>query len=512
MRTDNSIKNSISSVLANLISIIVSFFARTFFIRILGAELLGLNSLLINILSVLSIFELGLGNAIVFHLYKPIKDNNEEYIIKLMNFYKKSYHIIGLVILLLGILIMPFLRFFISDLESDVNVYFAFLLFLLCTVISYFLSYKRNLIIANQKNYIISLIHAAYLIIMNVLQIIIIYLTRNYYYFLIVKLMSVLMENIIITIMANKLYPYIRGNSKKTIDKTLEKDIFSRIKALFFHKIGTVIVLSTDNIIISYFFGVITVGIYSNYYMVIDAIDTLFGQIITSTTASVGNMLISNDKKVSYTIFNRMRFLNFWISCLCGISLFLLLQPFIRIWIGDSYLLSISIIFIIVFNFFQKMMRKIYITFKDSAGIWREDKFIPLIEAILNIIFSIVLLKFFGLIGVFLGTTLSGMIVWFYGYPIFVYKKLFDRSYYQYFKETILYIILFLTICFITYAISCTIVINNPLLKLIINGFIALAIPNIILVIIYRKTDNFKYFISLIKKIIGKILRKDIKT
>lgn len=505
MRTNNSIINSIATLISNILSFIIAFVAQAIFIRILGAEYLGLNGLFTNLLSMLSIFELGIGNAIVFNLYKPIAENNEKKINSLMRFYKKTYNIIAFVILVAGILLMPFLKYIVTTNIKEINIYLVYVLFLISTVSSYIMTYKRNLIIANQKNYIINIIHMGYLVILNLSQLLIIYFTKNYYIYLIAKICCQLFENIIINIKANNDYKYLNIKSADKLDKKTEKDIFSRVRALFFHKIGGIIINGTDNIIISIFLGLQQVGLYTNYYTITSALTSLFGQIISSATASVGNLLISNNQKKSYEVFDKMRFLNSWISIFSAVSFMVIVQPFIRIWVGEEYLISIGTVAVITFNYFQKMQRISYSTFKDSAGIWREDKFVPLIESLLNIIFSIICLKLFGLAGVLMGTIISGLALWCYSYPKFVYKKLFNRSYKDYIIETINYIIIFILTAIPTYFISKAIIVNNIFLKLIINVIICLIIPNVILIIIFRKNKNYNYFKELIKNCIARL-------
>lgn len=508
MRTEKAIKNSITSMIGNIISFFVSFIAQAIFIRILGAEFLGLNGLFTNILTMLSIFELGIGNAIVFNMYKPIAENNIPKIKSLMNFYKKAYRLIMSVIFLFGIILLPFLKYIVGDISVDINIYIVYILFLLMTVSSYIIAYKRNLIIANQENYIINLVHSIYIIAFNLAQLIIIYFTRNYYLYLVVKIICQLLENFIIGLIANHKYKYINVGETMPLDKETERDIFSRVKALIFHKVGTIIIFGSDNIIISTFFGIVQVGLYTNYYTIINAINTLFGQIISSATASVGNLIVKEKSEKLYSTFKKMRFLNSWISIFTSVSLLVMVQPFIKLWVGSEYLLGINVVIIIVFNYFQKMQRNAYSTFKDSAGIWREDKFVPLIESGLNIIFSIIFLKIFGIAGVFMGTVVSGLVLWCYSYPKFVYKKLFNRSYREYAKETIGYIVLYIIIAMITYGISIMFVVNNDLLQLLINSLICIVVPNVIMLLIFRKTENFEYFKELINKGINKITRK----
>ena len=497
MRTQNSIKNSLTTLIGNGISCIIAFFAQMIFIKILGVEYLGLNGLFTNILTMFSIFELGIGNAIVYNLYKPIANKDHKKISALLNFYKKAYTIIACTVGIIGIILIPFVPTIVGKINIDINIYIVYILFLLSTVSSYIMVYKRNLFVANQESYIVNIIRLIFLIILNAIQLIVLVLTKDYYLYLIVKILCTLLENITITLVADKKHKYI--DKKEKLDKETTKDIFSRVSALFFHKVGTIIVNSTDSIIISRFLGIAIVGIYSNYYMVIGAISMLFGQVITATTASIGNYLIKG--KNTFQVFKKIRFINFYISTFTAICLLLIIQPFINIWVGEEYLLEYSVVIVLVFNFFQKMQRNTYNAFKDSAGIWREDKFVPLVESVLNIVFSIVFIKIFGLLGVFLGTIISGLALWCYSYPKYVYKKLLNRSYFDYAKETIGYILIFILITITTYGISLIPTFDNLIIQIIAELLICITIPNILIFVIFHKTDNYKYIKYLLKNI-----------
>lgn len=505
MRTSNSIKNSITSAISYVIAIIIGLVAQSLFIKILGAEYLGLNGLFSNILTMLSIFDLGIGNAIVYNLYKPIAENKTEEIKSLMLFYKKAYNLIAIIIFSCGLIVIPFLPTIVGEISIDVNLYVIYIMFLLNTVCSYLMTYKRSLICANQKNYIINIIHVIYLLVINISRLVLLYITKNYYIYLSLTIIGQLLENFVITLIANRIYPFLLEKEIKPLDKRIEKDIFSKVKALIFHKVGTVVINGTDNVIISSFLGVATVGLYSSYTLIINPISSLFSQVISSATASVGNLLVTEDSDKIYKVFKKIRFLNFWLACFSGICLLVILQPFIELWIGKKYLLSICVVSVIVFNYFQKMMRSTYNIFKDSAGIWQEDKFVPLIESVLNILFSIILLKIFGLVGVFMGTIVSGLALWCYSYPRFVYKKLFKRNYLKYTKETLGYIILFSLLSILTYQVSTLFSFSNIYMKFLANTLVALIIPNLILFLLFRKTENFKYFEKLIQKFFSKV-------
>ena len=504
MRVKNSIKNTIAAMSSNILTILIGLVAQAVFIKILGTEYLGINGLFTNIISMLGIVELGIGSAIVYNLYKPIANRDKETIKSLMNFYKKAYHIIALVVFIIGISIIPFLSYFIGETIVDININLVYLLFIIDIVCSYLLTYKRSLLYADQKNYIVNIIHMIYLVILNISQLLFLYITKNYYLYLAIKIIMRILENIIITIIVNKKYQYIKENNIKKLDKKIEKDIFKKVKALFFHKIGSFIVLGTDNLIISRYLGIITVGLYSNYYMIINALNTLFSQALTALTPSVGNLLVEKKTKKNFEVFRKVRFINFWIATFTSVALLIIMNSFITIWIGEAYLLSNLVLITLVINFFMTMMRNSYSTFKEAAGIFHEDRYVPIIESFVNIVASIILLKYFGLAGVFMGTIISGLILWCYSYPKFVYKKLFCRSYLSYIKETISYIILFILILIISYKISNIYTFYNIWVQLLYNIIVSLIIPNIILLIIFYKNDNLKYYYRLFKKLVKK--------
>lgn len=509
MRTEKSINNSIFAMINNITAMIIGLVSQKVFILILGTEYLGLNSLFSNILSMLAIVELGIGSAIIFNLYKPIKENDFKTINSLMKFYKKAYRIIAVIVFSIALIIIPFLKYFITDLTVNINIIIVYLLFVIDVVLGYFLSYKRSILYADQKNYIIHRAHIIITFIVNVLQILSLYLTKNYYLYLIVKIIINFLENLYISKYVNKKYSFIDMNNATKLDKEIENDIFKKVKALFFHKIASFMVLGTDNLIISRYLGIFSVGLYSNYYLLISCTNKLFNQGLVALTPSVGNLLVEQNTKKNYDVFDKIRFINYWISTFTGVSLLLLIEPFIKIWLGNDFILPTIVLIVLIVNYYQKMMRSSYVIFKEAAGIYYEDRFVPIAESFVNIVFSIILVKLIGLPGVFLGTVISGLCLWCYSYPKFVYKKLFNRLYKQYAFETVGYISLFFVISFLSFSISKLIVINNIIFSFLFNIVLAIIIPNLIIIIIFRKNKNYKYFINLLKEIFfKKILRR----
>lgn len=507
MRTNASVKNSIFITIMIVLKILISFVAQKIFVNILNIEFLGVNGLFTNIITILSLAELGIGEAIIFNLYKPIAHNDKEMIKSLLKLYEKAYNAIAIVVLGIGISLIPFLKYFIGETTLDLNFNLVYILFLLQCVASYVLTYKRSILYAYQQNYIISIIDIIYLFVLNIVQLLVLYWTKNYYLYLGIKILCVLAENIVITFISNKKYKFIKEKDVKKLDEKIEKDISNRIKAQLFHKIGGIVVSGTDNIIISNFFGLIVVGLYSNYLMVISAVTSIICQLIGVLIPSIGNLLIENNKQKSFEVYKKIRFFNFWITTFSGVAILVVIQSFIRLWMGNDYLLSFGVVCVLVLNYYLRTMRSSNDVFLGGAGICIETKFVPLVEATLNIAFSIICLKIWGLAGVFIGTIISSLALWCYSYPKFVYKNLLDGKYSNYIKENLIYLLIFIAIASVTYLISMIFTINNLWIDIIVRVLLCVIIPNLILLCIYGRTVEFKYFKDLIMNILKRKLR-----
>ena len=509
MRSTNSIKNAITAVVSNIVTILIGIVSQAIFIKTLGAEYLGINGLFTNIVSMLGIVELGIGSAIIYNLYEPIAKDDTEKIKSLMNFYKKSYRIIAVIVFIIGMMVIPFLKNIVGNVSIGINIEFIYSLFIIDVVASYLLTYKRSILYANQKTYITNIVHIGYLIVMNTLQIVILLIAKKFIVYLIIKIICRILENVVITIIANRKYPYINEKNVKKIDKKTTKDIVKKVKGLIFHKVGSFVVLGTDNIIISKFLGVVTVGLYSNYNMIIQAVSNLFLQVFDSLTASVGNLLVNNCKK-SYEIYKNMLMMNSILFTFATTEIICLIEPFIKVWIGEQYLLSKVVLIILMVNFYIQGMRKTCLVFKMAAGVFHEDRYFPIIESIINIVVSVILVKIIGLPGVFLGTIVSTLPVILISYPKYVYIPLFHKSFWNYIKENVYYYILaFLTVSiamFVTSYIS----INNLILKLIVNAITSSIIFVVMQYIFFHKKSEYKYLKNMVKNFILKIKEKNI--
>ncbi len=504
MRTKKSARNVIVSTFNSILNIIISLFVQKIFLRILGESYLGLNGVFSNMLSILAVAELGIGTAIVYKMYRPIEEKNEKQIAKLMNFYRRCYHIIISVMILIILIILPFLRYIIGD-TSDIkeNIYLLYGLFSLDILISYLLAYKKSILYADQNEYISNLVHLGYLIFMNSLQIFFLIKTHEYLIYLIIKIACRFLENLLINFIVNRKYAYIGRNKNLELDKNEQKDIFKKIKSLFLHKLAGFVVTGTDTILISFFLGgLVTVGYYSNYSLIISAVTTVFNQVFISITSSVGNLLVTENKAKRLEVFNKIQFLNFWFFAFASICIFCIIEPFITIWIGSKYILSKFVLISLVFNFFMQGMRRTMMSFKEAAGIFYEDRYVPIIESVINLVASIIFLKIFGLAGVFLGTITSTLIVYLYSYPKIVYETLFGEKGIKYVLLIGKYTVVGTFTLVVTYCIVNIININNDYLRVLINMIICMVVPNVLFMIIYWNNCNFKYYLNIVKKII----------
>lgn len=501
MRTKNSIMNAAAAIASNIITLLAGYILQIVFVNTLGKEYLGVNGLFSNIIALLGLIELGIGTAIVFHLYKPVANNDEKQIAVLNNYYKKCYNIIALIVALIGLAIIPILPFIVGTTTIKINLNLVYILILSEVVCSYLLSYKRTILYVNQKNYIINLFHICYTIVLNVLCIIVLYLTHNYILFLIIKCICKILENLVISIYVDKHYLFLKKYKNEKLDVIIKKDIKKQVKALFTHKIGSYIVNGTDNILISKIFGVIYVGLYSNYYLVIYGLTSLLSQIFNSVKASVGNLLVLEDNNKTYDVFKKLNYFNFLIYSLCGICFCLAVQPFIKFSYGSDYLFSLLVIFTLTYNFYIQGMRQAPNVFKEAAGIFYDDRFIPLIESILNIIVSIILANYFGIAGIFMGTICSGLLLHLYSYPKFVFLKIFKKEYKDYLLLFFKQILLFSIMLFSAYFINKIYIFDNSVVEFLKSGICGALVWALFIILLFKNTNEFKYFWELIKNI-----------
>ena len=497
-------RKALSNILSNfgimMTKTILSFVTRTIFIKTLGETALGINGLFSNILSMLSLAELGIGTAINFSLYQPLAKKDTHKISVLMSFYKKIYSIIGVIEFVLGIALIPFLRFFIKDINSLDKIYIIYFIYLINTASSYFVSYKETLINADQKGYELAKFNIIGLIILNLLQIIFLILTQNYVLYLLIQFIIQLLQRIIINIYIGKKYNNIKFNCKEKLDIEDKKIISKNVKAMFFHKIGDYCVNGTDNIVISSFIDIGTVGIYSNYLMIVNLLNGFITNAFNSVTSSLGNLIVTENDKKKNDIFDIMNFSAFVLYGGCSVCLLSVLPEFISIWIGPKYNLNLTLTIIIVLNFYLTGMRAPVHSLKSASGLYDADKYTPIIQAATNLIVSIILVRKIGLLGVLLGTMISSIILPCWQRPYLVYKYVIHKSSKKYFVNYTKYILITVFCMIITSLITNFLIFDNKILKLFVDGVVSILIFGVAVTIFFKKSEELKYIITMLER------------
>ena len=507
-RLENSVKNLSNAMISQGISLILNFLVRTVFVIYLNEEYLGTNGLFSNILSILSLAELGFGTAMVYNMYKPLVNNDQRKIKALMKLYAKVYTIIGIIVAIIGIGLMPFLDYIIKDTSGIENLKFIYLIFLIDCVCSYFFAYKRSILTADQKEFICSQYKYIFTIVKSVLQIITLVIFKNFILYLLIQILFTLLENIFISIKVNNIYPFLKEKNNEKLSKNELMLIKNDVKALVLTKLGHVMLTGTDNIIISTFIGIGVVGILSNYNLIINSVVMVISQIMTSLTGSIGNYIASNNKRNNELLFKRVEFVNFWIYSFCMICLIFLLNPFIKLWIGEKYILNQVNVIVLSINFLISGIMSTLWTFRSTIGLFTQGKYRPIFAAILNIVISVILAKSIGVVGVLLGTIISRLLVNLWYDPYIIYKFGFDKSVKSYYLRNIFRISLVMFMIFFINYIQVFILCNNILIKFFILIFLCISIPTIIFLIVYRNTDEFKYLKGIINNITKKIAKK----
>ena len=497
-RTKNAIRNILFAILLRIYQIIIPFLIRTIFIYKLGIEYLGLNSLFASILGVLSLAELGFGTAMAYSLYRPIAEQNKSMICALMNFYKIAYRIIGSIILTFGLIMMLFFPKLIkSDVPSDINIYIVYLIQLLGSVSTYYLfAYKSTLFIAHQRNDLVSKVGIIVSTLQYIVQLFVLLYVNNFYIYSMAVPVSAIISNLIIAILADKYYPHYKAYGK--IKEDMFKIIVLKVKALFWVRLGTVVLNSVDSIVISAFLGLAILGKYNNYYYIVNSVVSIVGMLTTSIVAIIGNSLTIETKEKNYDVCIKLSFLNQWIVGWFTVCLICLYQDFIVIWVGKENVLSFPNALLFSVYFYILQSHQVAGAYKDAAGIWNHEQWRPLIVAVVNLVLNMLLVYFIGLSGVILSTIIS---LFFINTPWLisnVCKLVFAKKTSEYFFMWIKNMIVT-----VFTGIFCYTVVNvlpkNQMIYFIIKGMICCILPNVCFLGIYYFDKRFKNSLRIIK-------------
>ncbi len=495
-RSKNTKRNIEIGFINKIISLFFPFFVQTIFIKTLGVEYLGLRGVFSSILQVLNLAELGFGSAMVFNMYEAIADDNDELICALLGLYKKIYRYIGVFILTVGLLMMPFIpKMITGGYPNDINIFIIYLMYVANTVLSYCLySYKISLLNAFQRQDIIGLINMIVQCVINFAQIIYLIVSKNFYIYLSLQILSTILSNIIIAISVDKIFPeyYCRGTvPQHIIAKTKKKMI-----GLMLYKLCGVTRNSFDNIFISMYLGLTLVGMYNNYYYIITNVLGLLSIVTSSMLAGVGNSIALENKEKNYKDMMNLDCIYMVFAGWCTICMLCLFQPFMRIWMGESLVFPFSIATLFAIYFYILCMGNIRALYSDAAGLWWENRYRTLVEAIANIILNYLFVKLWGVYGIILATIITLFLIGYASSAIVLFKGYFHFGLKNYFLNHIKYMSATIINCIITLAICCSITGNEIRILLGRLAICCVATPMIYFIIFLKNktfTESFQW-------------------
>lgn len=506
-RQKNAMLASVFAIMEQIFSVASVFIYRTIFLSYLSKEYLGIEGLFTNILQLFSLAELGVGMTILYRMYKPFAEKDVDAISAHVHFYKNVYHGIALLTTVIGACLYPFIDSIVdaSDVPSDVNLKLVYVLFVLQSVASYLFVYKQSIIQANQRSYLVSGFTTSLTVINVVIKVVVLMLTRKYELVLMASIVSTILINWIFSVWITHEYKEIFQN-KTQLSKEQKKDIIKDTTGLMCHKVGFIVLTSTDNIILTKMVSLAAVGIYTNYATITAAVQMLLTKMLNSFTPTIGNFMVNYEKDAVEDLYKKLLFVNFWFTSFCTVCLYVLLNPFIEIWLDDTFLFSGFTVMVLCAQFYIKSSQTMNEAFINAAGLFTRDRIRPLIEAALNLVISIVLAKEIGIAGVFIGTCISSLFTCYWRQPYLLYKHVFKNSPSHFIINQIIWVVLTCIMCFVTQLVCKNIPIT--LLGFIVRLLICGIGINVIYLVLWHRSAAFQYFFGIVMDKVKVIVKR----
>ena len=506
MKTESRIRNSIRNtayVLAGqTVTIIMQFILRSVFIRYLSISYLGAEGLFTNILSVLSLTELGLGAALVTNMYKPLALKDTRSIRAHINAYRKVYALIGAAIGVAGICLVPFLPYLIKDAAAIEGLTSIYLLYLTDSVFTYFFAHYRAMLSANQQDYVNTINRSIFIVLQVVVQIICLFLFRSFLLYLVIKIAFNLLAGFSISRTVRRMFPYLKEKDGSRITPEEKQTLVRNAVGIFSQRVGFTVMNGTDNIVISTFLGSVAVGLYSNYSLVVSTISTIIGLAMSAVQASIGNLCAVEESGKTRASFLNVDFVYFWIYSFASVCLSVLMTPFVRIWLGDRFEIGTAVIIVCVLNFYFANSRQAALAFATANGLLWKLKLKAIVEAVLNLVISIALVRPLGMLGVFVGTSVSTLATSVWIEPYILYKYYFRESvfphYVKYAGNLAATAAAYLACTFLGGLVPVA-----GLTGFLIRCIICVIVTNVLYIIFFHKTEQFRYLKDLVGTILG---------
>jgi len=498
----NYSRNMAFALISQFVTIVLNLIGRRVFVQNLPIEYLGLSGLFTNILTVLSLAELGVGSAIIYSLYQPIAQDDREQIKAYMKLYRTVYITIGLFMMIVGAIIAPFVGYFIKDMPDIPGIHLIFYMFVLQSATTYFFSYRTNYLTAVQKNFIVQIFNIICSTLQLVLQIITVVLWKNYFVYVALSIICPFAKNVVLTAYVNRLYPFLKEKAQKLEAEKLRK-IQKNVFALFLYKISSTLSATIDTILVSKFMGIVEVAIYYNYHFILTYSDQLFITVFGTITPSLGNFMVSSEDEQKLKLFSTMQMIYYWVATYLAVGMIVLFNPLIKLWLGETFLFPQYIVVALAVSTTLTNFQRPCSLIRDSNGLFWYGKLRPLAMTIINIVFSIIFVKLFGTVGVVLGTILAKASTYMWYDPYIVFKHALKGSLKKYFQKYIFQWCLLGGLAFVCYQLYKLLALEG-IFGLIVGAVIVTIIVNGIFLLLNFKTEEFRY----IKNMIMGILKK----
>lgn len=504
-RTSNTLRNLKVGLIMQILGYALSFVNRTVFVYVIGMTYLGVNSLFTNILMILSFTEAGAEAAFSSLLYRPLRDGNKRAVAMIMNAFRKTFAVIGGIVAVIGISIIPFLGYLISDEAKQVeNIVLVYLLFLYGSVVNYIFTYKISLIKADQKTYIISIYDEIIAIAQYALQIAVVAIWHNFVLYVAVQMGLQILRNILLSRKSSKMYPYLDRHAPPLPPKA-KASVFRRIRGGIWMHTGFIIANGTDSIVITKFLGLDVNGKYANYLMITTIVGCLFKIVFDSVSASVGDLIAEGDRRKIYRYFRTITFTAFVMFSVAAVGMLVMFNSFIRLWFTAAdctFGVADMILIVIVFLVGNYGIKRPLALFKNACGLFYNDRYFALAEGICNLVLSLILVRFIGFAGVMIGTIVSSMITICSGAYV-LYKHLFKRPLFVFFFRLTVYS-LFTAACAGLVAFGYSFIGCGNWLAFLLEGIGAVVFTGAAIVLVFGKTPEFRFVSGFVMRYIPK--------
>ncbi|NMA49143.1 MAG: hypothetical protein GX947_05160 [Tissierellia bacterium] len=502
-RVRNAKRNIFYSLINKIVTLLFPFIIRTVLIKEIGAEFLGLNSLFASILQVLNLAELGFTSAVVFSMYKPIAEDDNETLCAILNFLRIIYLKISLVMLVAGLVIMPFIPHFIKGTcPNGINLYVLYIIYLLNTCLSYaFFSYKQTVLTAYQRIDILNNINTILYLLIYSLQLFIIYTTQNVYLYAFSSIISTAIMNCLAAIITNKKFPHLV--CKGSLSKEIKADIKQKVSGLMIGKVSGITRNAMDSIFLSAFLGLVETAIYNNYYLIMYSVTGFMLIIYGSIVAGVGNSVATETVEKNYEDLKTLNFIYMWISGWFAICLLCLYQPFTALLFGENMLFPFTTVIAFCCYFYVLKTGDMLSLYVETNGLYWQRRYLAITEAVCNIFLNYILGKYFGALGIVSATTISLLLTTNSWGASIVFKNYFkNQRLTEYFGCHLLYLVVTIVVGIITLKF-CDLISIFSIESLLVKITICTFVPNILFMLVYFKTVQFKKSFQFLKNIVS---------